>query len=179
MRLPVKISYRGVEKTEEIDTLIRTKASHLDRFCDHVTRCDVAVEKPNHAQHSGSAYRVRVDVTVPPGHELVADEKQSEHEMHEPLTKIINDAFKNMERQVKELAERQRHEVKTHAEPRALLSPSSSRIMDSSPIAAESTFISTATRLWARISRRSRSGPKCVSIFPTATWVRRPAACMS
>jgi len=41
--------------------------------------------------------------------------------MHEPLTKIINDAFKSMERQVKELVERQRREVKTHAEPRALV----------------------------------------------------------
>ncbi len=121
MQLPVEISYRGVEKSDEIDTLIRSKAARLDRFCDHITRCNVAVEKPNHSQQSGNPFRVRVDVTVPPGHELVADEKQSEHEMHEPLSKIINDAFKNMERQVKELAERQRHEVKTHAEPRALV----------------------------------------------------------
>ncbi len=121
MQLPVEISYRGVEKSDEIDDLIRNKAARLDRFCDHITRCAVAVERPNHAQQSGNPFRVRVDVTVPPGHELVADEKQSEHEMHEPLTKIINDAFKNMERQVKELSERQRHEVKTHAEPRALV----------------------------------------------------------
>ncbi|MEP6808740.1 MAG: HPF/RaiA family ribosome-associated protein [Chthoniobacterales bacterium] len=117
MQMPVEISYRGVEKSEEIDALIRAKAERLDHFCDHITRCAVAVEKPNHAQHSGNAFRVRVDVTVPPGHELVADEKQNEHEMHEPLSKIINDAFKNMERQVKELVERQRHEVKTHSEP--------------------------------------------------------------
>lgn len=60
-------------------------------------------------------------MTVPPGHELVVEEKQSEHEMHEPLSKVINDAFKSMERQVKDLVERQRHEVKTHAEPRALI----------------------------------------------------------
>jgi cold shock CspA family protein/ribosome-associated translation inhibitor RaiA len=121
MQLPVEISYRGVEKSEDIDTLIRDKASRLDRFCDHIIRCDVAVERPNHAQQSGNPFRVRVDVTIPPGHELVADEKQIEHEMHEPLTKIINDAFKNMERQVKDLVERQRREVKTHAEPRALV----------------------------------------------------------
>lgn len=121
MQLPVEISYRGVEKTQEIDNLIREKAARLDRFCDHITRCDVAVEKPNRAQQSGNPFRVRVDVTVPPGHELVADEKQNEHEMHEPLTKVINDAFKNMERQVKELSERQRREVKTHVEPRALV----------------------------------------------------------
>jgi len=121
MQLPVEISYRGVEKSEDIDALIREKASRLDRFCDHIMRCDVAVEKPNHAQQSGNPFRVRVDVTIPPGHELVADEKQIEHEMHEPLTKIINDAFKNMERQVKDLVERQRREVKTHVEPRALI----------------------------------------------------------
>ena len=45
-----------------------------------------------------------------PGHELVADEKQAEHEMHEPLSKVINDAFKTMERQLKTLVERQRRE---------------------------------------------------------------------
>jgi ribosomal subunit interface protein len=121
MQLPIEISYRGVEKTDEIDTLIRTKAERLDRFCDHISRCDVAVERPNHAQQSGNPFRVRVDLTVPPGHELVVEEKQAEHEMHEPLSKVINDAFKTMERQVKELVERQRREVKTHAEPRALV----------------------------------------------------------
>src|SRR6478735_2206865 len=121
MQLPIGISYRGVEKSDQLEELIHSKAARLDRFCDHISRCDVVVEQPNHAQHSGNPFRVRIDVTVPPGHELVADEKQNEHEMHEPLSKIINDAFKNMERQVKELAERQRHEVKTHAEPRALI----------------------------------------------------------
>ncbi len=121
MQLPVEITYRGVEKSDEIDDLIRNKAARLDRFCDHISRCDVAVEHPNHQQRSGNPFRVRIDLTVPPGHELVADEKQSEHAMHEPLTKIINDAFKTMERQLKDLVERQRHEVKNHVEPRALV----------------------------------------------------------
>ncbi|MDQ2659352.1 MAG: HPF/RaiA family ribosome-associated protein [Verrucomicrobiota bacterium] len=119
MKLPLEISYRGVEKTDEVEDLIRAKAARLDHFCDHISRCDVVIEKPNHAQHSGNQFRVRVDVTVPPGHELVADEKQAEHEMHEPLSKIINDAFKTMERQLKELVARQRHEVKTHTDPTA------------------------------------------------------------
>jgi ribosomal subunit interface protein len=114
MQLPIEISYRGVDKNDEIETLIRERASRLDKFCDHVSRCDIAVEHPNHAQHSGSPYRVRIDVTVPPGHELVADEKSTKHEMHEPLAKVIGDAFRNMERQLKELTARQHHKVKTH-----------------------------------------------------------------
>src|SRR5947209_8572031 len=121
MQLPVEISYRNVEKSDEIDNLIRTKAARLDKFCDHISRCDVVVEKPNSSMREGNPFRVRIDLTIPPGHELVADEKQTEHDMHEPLSKIINDAFKTMERQVKELVERQRHEVKTHAEPHALI----------------------------------------------------------
>ena len=110
MQLPLDISYRGVEKSDQLDALIRDKASRLDRFCDHISRCDVVVEQPNHAQHSGNPFRVRIDVTVPPGHELVADERQNAHEMHEPLSKVINDAFKAMERQLKTLVEKQRRE---------------------------------------------------------------------
>jgi ribosomal subunit interface protein len=110
MQLPVGISYRGVEKSDQLDQLIRDKASRLDRFCDHISRCDVVVEHPNHSQHSGNPFRVRIDVTVPPGHELVAEEKQGAHEMHEPLSKVINDAFKSMERQLKTLVEKQRRE---------------------------------------------------------------------
>src|SRR5215210_3572874 len=108
MQLPLEITYRGVEKSDEIDNLIRSKAARLDKFCDHISRCDVAVEKPNYAQREGNPFRVRVDVTVPPGHELVVDEKQTAHEMHEPLTNIITDAFKTMERQVKDLVEKLR-----------------------------------------------------------------------
>jgi ribosomal subunit interface protein len=110
MQLPVGISYRGVEKSDQLDELIRSKAARLDRFCDHISRCDIVVEQPNQAQISGNPFRVRIDVTVPPGHELVADERQSVHEMHEPLSKVINDAFKAMERQLKALVEKQRRD---------------------------------------------------------------------
>ncbi|MFL6594334.1 MAG: HPF/RaiA family ribosome-associated protein, partial [Chthoniobacterales bacterium] len=44
MQLPLEISYRGVEKSDELEDLIRTKAARLDKFCDHISRCDVAIE---------------------------------------------------------------------------------------------------------------------------------------
>jgi ribosomal subunit interface protein len=110
MQLPIEISYRGVDKSDQLEDLIRNKAARLDHFCDHISRCDVVVEHPNQAQRNGNPFRVRIDVTVPPGHELVADERQAEHEMHEPLSKVINDAFKAMERQLKTLVEKQRRE---------------------------------------------------------------------
>jgi len=109
MQLPVNISYRGLEKSTEIENLIRAKAARLDRFCDHISRCDVAIEQPNHAHQKGNPFRVRIDVTVPPGHELVADEKQRD-DTRTPLSKVIHDAFKTMERQLRHLVQKQRRE---------------------------------------------------------------------
>jgi len=119
MQLPVKITYRGLEKTKKIDDLVLEYAARLEKFCDHINRCDVAVEQPNHAHHKGNLYRVRIDLTVAGGHELVADEKQSDNGSHDPLTKVVHDAFKTMERELRRVVEKQRREVKTHARSRS------------------------------------------------------------
>jgi ribosomal subunit interface protein len=110
MELPVKISYRGVEKSEAIESLVLTYAARLEKFCDHINRCDVAIEQPNHAHHKGNPYRVRIDVTVRPRHELVSEQEQVDNGTHEPLKKAIHDAFKTMERRLRHLVEKQRRE---------------------------------------------------------------------
>jgi hypothetical protein len=79
------------------------------------SRCDVAIEQPNHAHQKGNPFRVRIDVTVPPGHELVSDEQGVDNGSYAPLTKVIHDAFKTMERELRRLVEKQHGEVKTHA----------------------------------------------------------------
>ena len=119
MQLPVKISYRGLEKSDQIDNLVLDKAARLEKFCDHINRCDVAIEQPNHTHHKGNQYRVRIDVTVSRGHELVANEQQKDNGTHDPLNKVIHDAFKTMERQLRHLVDVQRREVKTHADSRS------------------------------------------------------------
>jgi len=51
MQLPVNITYRGLEKSENIDSLILEYASRLEKLCDHINRRDVAIEQPNHTHH--------------------------------------------------------------------------------------------------------------------------------
>src|SRR2546423_7228574 len=113
MQLPVNITYRGVDKSDEIDQFVMDKAARLEKFCDHINRCDVAIEQPNHGHQKGNPYRVRIDVTVAGGHELVADEKQMDNGAHEPLSKVVHDAFKTMERELRRVVDKQRHDVKT------------------------------------------------------------------
>jgi len=69
MQLPVKITYRGLEKSDQIDNLVLDYAARLERFCDHINRCDVAIEQTNHTHQKGNPYRCRIDVTVSRGHE--------------------------------------------------------------------------------------------------------------
>lgn len=119
MQLPVKISYRGLEKSDQIDNLVLEYAARLDRFCDHINRCDVAIEQTNHNHNKGNPYRCRIDVTVAPRHELVADERQMDNDTHESLKKVIHDAFKTMERELRRVVEKQRRVIKTHADMRS------------------------------------------------------------
>ncbi len=116
MDLPLELTFRGVEKTEGLETLIRQKSDKLERICDHISSCRIAVEKPHSHQASGNPYRVRIDLTVPPGHELFAQRGPMEGNVQEQLSHVIRETFDAMERQLKELVEKQRGETKKHPE---------------------------------------------------------------
>jgi cold shock CspA family protein/ribosome-associated translation inhibitor RaiA len=116
MQVPLSITFRNVNKNAAIEELIHNQAAKLERICDHIVSCRVAVEKPQEHQKSGNAFRVRIDVTVPPEHELVATREAGEGDLHEQLPTVIRDAFSAMRRRVKKLVEKQHGDVKTHPE---------------------------------------------------------------
>lgn len=114
MQVPLEVTYRDVPHTEAIEALVQEKVAKLERFCDHINSCHIAIEKVHDHPRSGSPYRVRIDLKVPPGHELVADQNPGQGTQYEPLEAVIRDAFEAAERQLKELNQRQQQHVKTH-----------------------------------------------------------------
>jgi len=114
MQVPLEISFRGVQKTKAIENLIRRKTARLEQICNHMVSCHVAIEMPQHHQRSGNPFRVRIDMRVPVGHELVVKRESSEGDIHDALTKVLRKAFNAANRQLQELLERQRGKVKTH-----------------------------------------------------------------
>ena len=116
MKVPLEIAFRGVEKTDALEDLIREKAAKLDQVCDNLISCRVIVEKPQQNQQTGSPYRVVIDMRVPPGHELVVQHKAVEGSIRDSLPKIIRNTFDSARRQLKELMERERNKVKIHPE---------------------------------------------------------------
>jgi cold shock CspA family protein/ribosome-associated translation inhibitor RaiA len=114
MEVPLELSFRDVEKTKAIEDYIRSNVRKLEQLCDHIVSCRIAVEQPQKHQRTGSPYRVRIDLRVPPGHEIVVTRESSEGEIHDNLRKVLRNAFDAARRQVRGLAERQRGDIKSH-----------------------------------------------------------------
>ncbi|MBI4527538.1 MAG: HPF/RaiA family ribosome-associated protein [Deltaproteobacteria bacterium] len=116
MEVPLEVTFRNVPKSPAIDSLIRKKAAKLDKVCDHITSCRVAIEKPHEHQQSGNPFRVRIDITIPPGHEMVITRNSGEGERRDNLASVVRSAFDSALRQLKELVSRQRRDIKSHPE---------------------------------------------------------------
>jgi cold shock CspA family protein/ribosome-associated translation inhibitor RaiA len=116
MRIPLEISFRSVEKTDSIENLIWEKSAKLERFCDYINSCRVAIESPQQHRLVGQPFRVRINIRVPPRNELVVTKESTEGDIHDELSTILREAFAALEKQLKKLVEQQRGETKLHLE---------------------------------------------------------------
>lgn len=112
MKVPLEIVFRGVEKTEAVEDLIREKAAKLDQITDNLISCRVVVEKAQQHQQSGNPFQILIDLRVPPGRQLVVKQTSTEGDLHDPLPKTLRAAFDSARRQLRELVERERGKVK-------------------------------------------------------------------
>lgn len=114
MQGTTSVSFKDIVKTPEIEALIQKKIAKLERFCDYLISCRVIIEQPQRHQEVGNPYRVRIDMKVPPAHELVVQEPSSKGDMHDPLNVVITKTFHKAERILKGLVEKQRGNIKFH-----------------------------------------------------------------
>lgn len=114
MKVPLQITFHGVPSSPRIEELVRERASRLERFCDHLSRCRVTVEKPHRSRGSAENWQVRIDMTVPPGHELVVRRESTDHSARDGLYGVVVDAFDAARRRLERLTARQRGDVKSH-----------------------------------------------------------------
>ncbi|MBD3179505.1 MAG: HPF/RaiA family ribosome-associated protein [Candidatus Latescibacteria bacterium] len=114
MEIPIEISFRGVEKTPGLEELIRVSSEELDKVCGNLISCRVAVEKPQEHQKSGNPYRVRIDMRVPPGHELVVKSSPGDKPMHQSLNTVITETFEAARRRLRKLTEQMQETAGKH-----------------------------------------------------------------
>jgi ribosome-associated translation inhibitor RaiA len=116
MKIPLEITYRDVDKSDILESLIHEKADKLKKFCSYFNSCRVAIEMPTKRRTSGNSYLVRINLTVPPGHEILVRQEIQEGEVSDPLSAAVRSAFDTAGRRLQEFVERQRDEVKSHPE---------------------------------------------------------------
>lgn len=113
MEVPLEVILRNVKNKAEIESVVYEKLEKLEKVCDHVTSCHVLVEQNPTRQHSTFSYHIRVDIKVPPHHEIVV-KRDSGRNVHDNLGAVLREAFIAARRQVEQVVDRQKNLVKAH-----------------------------------------------------------------
>lgn len=116
MELPLQITFRNMQRSDVVEAKIRSRAEKLEKYCDSIIRCHVAVEAPHHHHAAGNQFLVLVEVTVP-GERLVAHREPDAHHAYTDVYVAIRDAFDTMRRQLEDYVRRRRGQVKAHETP--------------------------------------------------------------
>lgn len=107
MEQPVKITYRGLDPSDALNSLIHEEAAKLDKFFAGIVACRVAVERPEGHHRHGSPYRVGITIAVP-GTELAVTTEPSDEipGAHEDPSLSVRDAFRRAKRRLQDYAAR-------------------------------------------------------------------------
>ncbi len=114
MKILPEITFRNVQKTSAIEQMIQNNIEKLDKLHENIMSFRIIIEKKHKSQKSGNPYYVRINITIPPGNEIVVKEKESKDTIPNPLVSAIQEGFITAKREIKKLVEKQRHEVKSH-----------------------------------------------------------------
>ena len=113
MQLPLQVSFRYMERSTELETIIREKAAKLDTFAGRITSCRVVVEPAGKHRRNGNVYGVKIDVKLPGG-ELVATHKHGGRKENKDIRVATREAFNAAARQLEDYVRMQRGDVKAH-----------------------------------------------------------------
>lgn len=116
MKIQPEVTYRNLNKTAAIDSLVSEKIAKLEQFCDYITSCRVVLEKAHDHPSSGSPYKVSIDITIPHGREIAVSHNPDEGKQYPPLEAVIRDAFEAARRQLISITTEQKGERKVHPE---------------------------------------------------------------
>lgn len=114
MQLPLQVSFRHMEHSDEIEAIVCQKAAALDKFADHIMSCRVALGPVGEHHKHGNLYEVRIDITVP-GEEIAVTSAPSQHAECRDIRVALRDAFDSARRQLEDYVRRKRGFVKTLA----------------------------------------------------------------
>ncbi|MDD4617328.1 MAG: HPF/RaiA family ribosome-associated protein [Alphaproteobacteria bacterium] len=116
MDKPLEITFRNLDRSEAVTSIIKEKYSHLARFYRHLISLNVKLDMPHRRHRRGNHYRITIEAVVP-GNILVASRSSEAIDRHEMPLPTINDAFAAITRKLEDYARIQRDDIKRHDMP--------------------------------------------------------------
>ena len=114
MQKPIEIGWRNVAPSDAVSSLIHEEAARLERASDRIVGCNVTLEAPSrHHRHTGTQYRVRLEVSIPRGR-IVVGRNPARTDAHEDLYAVVKQAFREARRQLEDRVRRLDGRVKAH-----------------------------------------------------------------
>jgi ribosome-associated translation inhibitor RaiA len=107
VQMPLQVTFRSMNHSEELVTQIRRRAEEVERHCDRLISCHVVVERAGHHHRHGDRYRVSINLGLP-GHELVVSHEPADERNLETAQAAANRAFDEIARQLDEWVVRTR-----------------------------------------------------------------------
>jgi ribosomal subunit interface protein len=115
MQRPLEIAFRDLDPSDFIRKLVEERVDRLERFHPHIIGCRVVIEAPHRsAEGHNPPIGISVEVDVPARPRIVAKDQEEQRAMKGDHLAAINRAFEAIERQLDELKDKQRGEVKHH-----------------------------------------------------------------
>ncbi len=111
----LEIAFHRIDHSDTLEALIRAKAAKLEQVSDRLASIRAVVEYMHKSKTQGNPCRVRLDLTVAPGHEFAVErEADVQRDPAVEIAAIVRDAFQAARRILQKHEEKQRGEVKAH-----------------------------------------------------------------
>jgi ribosome-associated translation inhibitor RaiA len=123
MKVPVQVTFRGLDASPALRQLVEEEAAKLERFYGDVVSARVAIERAAGHRQKGNPFHVRIELGVP-GDRLVADNRPPSlldieengrrvkaaetHPEQKDAVLAVRDSFRTMTRLLEDYARRQR-----------------------------------------------------------------------
>jgi len=118
MKIPLQITFHGIDHSNALEERIREKSTKLEQICERITSCRVVIEahhKNTSSLHrKGEPFHISIYVNVP-GAELVVSRDPKDPHVNEDIHVALRDAFDNMGRQLRDYTARNRDDLKARA----------------------------------------------------------------
>jgi ribosome-associated translation inhibitor RaiA len=97
--LPTLISYHGLDPSDSLTDLVRTRAALLEQRSPRVLSLRVVIEAPHHHRRHGNQYKVRLELKLP-GRDVVVGNDAPSHAGEDDAHQAVRRAFDALRRRV-------------------------------------------------------------------------------